>query len=148
MSVTTPVTSPNPYADVEDLTAFWKAPDSETRALSLLTLASNRLRTRANNLGINLDQQVNDTPSYFSTVQWVVMEAVKRALLTPEGPPVNSMQQTAGPYSENIVYTNPAGDLWFKKSELNDLGLYGNQKMTSVSTTPNDIYSPYPYESS
>lgn len=144
MSVTIPVVSPNPYADVADLTTFWQAPTDEARALSLLTLASNRLRTRANNLGIILDDAVNGSPSYFSTVQWVVMEATKRALLTPmDQPPVNSFQQTAGPYSENIVYTNPAGDLWFKKSELNDLGLYGNQKLRSISTTPNDIYSPY-----
>lgn len=142
MSVTPPVVSPNPFADVADLTVFWKAPDDSARALSILTLASNRLRTIGNRVGVDVNAQANDDPAYFSTVQWVVMEATKRALLTPtDQPPVNSFQQTAGPYSENIVYTNPAGDLWFKKTELNDLGLYGNQKMTSVSTVPgNPMY--------
>lgn len=144
MSVTPPVTSPNPFADVADLTTFWKAPDDADRALSILTLASNRLRTIGNRVGVDVNAQANADPAYFSTVQWVVMEATKRALLTPtDQPPVNSFQQTAGPYSENIVYTNPAGDLWFKKTELNDLGLYGNQKMNSISTTQKDIYSPY-----
>lgn len=148
MSVTIPVTSPNPYADVADLTTFWKAPDDSARALSLLTLASNRLRTIANLQSVNLDDQVNASASYFSTVQWVVMEATKRALLTPtDQPPVDEFQQTAGPYSENYKYTNPAGDLWFKKSELHDLGFYGNQKMTSISTSQRDIYSPYPESS-
>lgn len=142
--VTTPVTSPNPYANDVDLADFWRVltSDEKTRANKLLKLASNRLRTRADQVGFVMDTKVNNDPAYFETVQWVVMEATKRAMLTPtDAPPVNSQQTTAGPYSENLVFTNPAGDLWFKKSELHDLGLYGNQKLTSISTVPhNDIY--------
>jgi hypothetical protein len=152
MSVTTPVTSPNAYADHDDLAEFWKSltSEEETRADKLLKLASNRLRTKADQTGFNMDNKVNTDPAYFETVQWVVMEATKRAMLTPtDAPPVNSRQQTAGPYSENLVFTNPAGDLWFKKSELHDLGLYGNQKLSSISTVPhNDIYGDNCYESS
>lgn len=144
MSVVTPVTSPSPYADVADLTAFWQAPDNDTRALDVLTKASNRLRVRASQVGFVLDDKANSDPAYFQTLQWVVMEATKRALLTPmDQPPVDTWQQTAGPYSENIKYTNPSGDLWFKKSELKDLGLYNNQKLGSISTSQRDIYSPY-----
>lgn len=147
MSVTTdpPIAPPNPYADVEDLTNFWQAPDNEARALVLLTLASNRLRLIGEDIGVDTDAKANASPAYFSTIQWVVMEAVKRALLTPmDAPPANSIQQTAGPYSENIVFTNPSGDLWFKKSELSALSLYGKQVLGSISTTPNsDWYSPY-----
>ena len=147
MSVTTPVVSPNAYADHEDFAEYWRAltPDEETRSDSLLKLASNRLRTIADQHNTNLDEKVNGSPSYFNTVQWVVMEAAKRAMLTPtDTPPANSVQQTAGPYSSNIVYTNPAGDLWFKKQELHDLGFYGNQKLGSISTAPNvNIYEPY-----
>lgn len=140
MSVALPVTSPNAYADHEDLTAFWKAPDSDTRADYLLKLASNRLRVIATDVGVNLDERVNSDYPYFYTVQWVVMEATKRALLTPQdAPPVDSMTQTAGPYSENFKYTNPSGDLWFKKSELASLGLYGKQTLNSISTSQ-DLY--------
>lgn len=146
-SVTTPVVSPNPYANADDLSDFWKSLTGSdvTRANKLLKLASNRLRTIANQQDKVLDTLVNDDPAYFETVQWVVMEAAKRAMLTPtDAPPANSIQQTAGPYSENIVFTNPSGDLWFKKAELHDLGLYGNQRLGSVSTTPNsNIYTPY-----
>lgn len=146
--VTTPVVSPNPYANADDLSEFWKpiTGGDVTRANKLLKLASNRLRTIAANLNIDLDVKVNSTPAYFETVQWVVMEASKRAMLTPtDAPPANSIQQTAGPYSENIVFTNPAGDLWFKKTELHDLGLYGNQRLGSVSTVPGStMYDPYP----
>lgn len=146
MSVSTPVTSPNPYADHEDLAEFWRtlSEAEDTRADKLLSLASNRLRTIASQQSKVLDDLVNGDPAYFQTVQWVVMEAAKRAMLTPvDAPPANSIQQTAGPYSENITFTNPAGDLWFKKSELHDLGLYGNQKLGSISTSGRDIYSDY-----
>lgn len=145
MAATTPIAAPNPYADVSDLTAFWQAPDNAARALVLLTLASNRLRLIGENINVDTDAKSNASPAYFSTIQWVVMEAVKRALLTPtDAPPANSIQQTAGPYSENIVFTNPSGDLWFKKSELTALSLYGNQTLGSISTTPNvDYYSPW-----
>lgn len=145
--VTTPVYSPDPYANAEDLAEFWKTLTGSdvTRANKLLKLASNRLRTIASNLSIDLDAKVNASASYFDTVQWVVMEAAKRAMLTPvDAPPANSMQQTAGPYSENIVFTNPSGDLWFKKSELHDLGLYGNQVLGNISTVPGStMYDAY-----
>lgn len=145
--VTTPVVSPNPYANTDDLAAFWKTltGDDATRATDLLKRASNRLRIIAENIDIDLDAKVNASAAYFSTVQWVVMEATKRAMLTPtDAPPANSVQKTAGPYSENIVFTNPAGDLWFKKSELHDLGLYANQKLGSISTVPgSEMYDDY-----
>lgn len=144
--VTTPVVSPNTYANDEDFAEYWRVLTGEekTRSNSLLKLASNRLRTIADQHSTNLDEKVNASPSYFVTVQWVVMEAAKRAMLTPtDTPPANSVQQTAGPYSSNIVFTNPAGDLWFKKSELHDLGFYGNQRLNAISTSARDIYSPY-----
>ena len=137
----TPIVAPSPYATVADLTKFWKAPDDETRATYLLTLASNRLRLIGENVNVDVDARANASAAYFSTAQWVIMEAVKRALLTPtDMQPVDTFQQTAGPYSENIKYTNPSGDLWFKKSELSDLGLNGNQKLDSISTSQTDIY--------
>lgn len=140
MSVTTPVVSPNPYADVADLTLFWKAPDSATRAEYLLKMASNRLRLIGSDVGVDIDAKVNANPAYFMTVQWVVMESVKRALQSPlDQVPTESYGQTAGPYSENFKYSNPSGDLWFKKSELSSLGLYGKQSLSSLSTSQ-DLY--------
>lgn len=130
-----------PFATVEDLTQFWKAPDDSSRATYLLKMASNRLRLLAEDLDINLDSKAEASEPFNSTVQWVVMEAVKRALLTPtDAQPVDTWQQTAGPYSENIKYTNPSGDLWFKKTELGALGLTGRQSLGSISTSRTDIY--------
>lgn len=143
--VTTPVESPNTYANVEDLTLFWKLPDDSARAEYLLKLASNRLRLIGQDSGVDTDAMANADASYFMTIQWVVMESVKRSLQSPiDGQPVETYGQTAGPYSENFKYSNPTGDLWFKKSELSSLGLYGNQRLGSISTSQDlygDIYS-------
>lgn len=145
MSVSLPITAPNAYADHEDLTNYWKAPDSETRADYMLKLSSNRLRQIALDVGIDLDADVNASEVYFINVQSVVMEATKRALQAPlDQQPTETYGQTAGPYSENFKYSNPAGDLYFKKAELKLLGLYGTQSLDSISTSQNlygNIYS-------
>lgn len=143
--ITLPVTAPNTYANSEDLTLYWKAPDSDTRANYMLKLASNRLRQIALDVGIDLDADVNANEVYFINVQSVVMEATKRALQAPlDQQPTETYGQTAGPYSENFKYSNPAGDLYFKKAELSLLGLYGTQSLDSISTSQNlygNIYS-------
>jgi hypothetical protein len=143
--VTTPVTKPDAYANHEDLTNYWKAPDSADRADYLLKLTSNRLRQIGAGVGVDVDALANADEVYFLNVQWVVMEATKRALQAPlDQLPTESYGQTAGPYSENFKYSNPAGDIFFKKSELQTLGLYGRQSLGSISTSQNlygDIYS-------
>lgn len=139
--VTVPVEAPNAYANAEDLTNYWKAPEDTNRANYLLKLASNRLRLIAEDSSIDLDAKANSNPAYFDTLQWVVMESTKRALQAPlDQQPMETWQQAAGPYSENIKYTNPTGDLWFKKSELSAIGLSGSQTLSSISTSRTDIY--------
>jgi len=139
--ITTPVVSPNAYANDADLTLFWQAPPDQTRANYLLKLASNRLRLIGEGVGVDIDARANASPAYFDTLQWVVMESVKRALQAPlDQQPAESFQQTAGPYSENIKYTNPTGDLWFKKSELSAIDLNGSTALYSISTSRTDIY--------
>jgi Phage protein Gp19/Gp15/Gp42 len=135
-----------PYATLAQLETFWKdiASADEPRAEMLLELASNRLRMIGEDVEVDVDAKVAASPAYASTAQWVVMEATKRAMLTPiDLPPVDTFQQTAGPYSENIKYTNPSGDLWFKKSELASLGLYGRQTLSSLNTSQNLYYNIY-----
>lgn len=142
--VTTPVTAPNTYANKDDLTLYWKAPADGNRADYILKMASNRLRQVASDVGVDLDAKVNANVVYFLNVQSVVMEAAKRALQAPtDQQPTETYGQTAGPYSENFKYSNPAGDLFFKKAELSLLGLFGTQSLYGISTSQTDIYSPY-----
>lgn len=132
------------YATTDDLATFWRPllSTEEDRADSLLEFASSRLRMEAAKADIDLDTKVSEDEDYAAQVKLTVMEAVKRAMLTPiDVPPVDNYSQAAGPYSENFKFTNPSGDLWFKKAELKALGIMGNQKLGSI--TPNtrkDIY--------
>ena len=136
-----------PFANLAQLEAFWKdiAIVDEGRATILLELASNRLRLIGEDVGVDVDNKVATSEAYETTIRWVVMEAVKRAISTPtDQPPVETWSQTAGPYSENYKYSNPTGDIYFRKSELSSLGLYGKQSLGSISTSQNlygDIYS-------
>jgi hypothetical protein len=103
-------------------------------------MASNRLRQIALDVGVDIDAKVNENAVFFLNVQGVVMEAAKRALQAPlDQLPTESYAQTAGPYSENFKYSNPSGDLYFKKAELKLLGLYGTQTLSSISTSQ-DLY--------
>ncbi len=125
----------NNYASVEDLAIFWRelSENERQRAEMLLKLASNILRGKGASVGVDVDAEKNKNTVFAENLKWVILEAVKRALQTPQDtPPVNSYSQTAGPYSENFTYTNPSGDLWFKKSELQILGFGGVQKISSI----------------
>lgn len=132
------------YATVSDLSTFWRPIETseEPRANDLLALASSRLRLYAAKADIDLDVEIAADEDYASAVKWVVMEATKRAMQTPvDVPPVDNYSQSAGPYSENYRFTNPSGDLWFKKAELKTLGISGVQIVTSITPkTRRDIY--------
>lgn len=132
------------YATVEDLSTYWRPiTESETpRAEDLLSLASSRIRLYAAKVDIDIDTKVGEDDDYADAVKWVVMEATKRAMATPvDVPPVDNYSQSAGPYSENYRFTNPSGDLWFKKAELKALGISGMQVIDSITpTTRRDIY--------
>lgn len=132
------------YATVEDLSTYWRPiTQAETpRAEDLLSLASSRIRLYAAKVDIDIDTKVGEDDDYAAAVKWVVMEATKRAMATPvDVPPVDNYSQSAGPYSENYRFTNPSGDLWFKKAELKALGISGMQVIDSITpTTRRDIY--------
>ena len=132
------------YATVEDLSTYWRPiTEAETpRAEDLLSLASSRIRLYAAKVGIDIDNKAGGDADYADPARWVVMEATKRAMATPvDVPPVDNYSQSAGPYSENYRFTNPSGDLWFKKAELKALGISGMQVIDSITpTTRRDIY--------
>ena len=131
-----------PFATKDDLAKFWRQLDAteQDRADYLLELASDYLRQIAMNGRKNLDEMLASGKVMENTLRTIVMEAVKRAMLTPQNqPPVNQMSQTAGPYSESFVFSNPAGDIWFKDKELKMLRLKG-QRLSSVSTSRTNIY--------
>ena len=129
-----------PFATANDLEAYWKALEAgeEDRATVLLTSASNQLRLKARPR--DLDQEASEDTLLKDVLKTVVLEATKRAMTTPiDAPPATDYSQTAGPYSENIKFFNPAGDLFFKKAELKLLGI-GGQVASSWTTTKSKFY--------
>ena len=144
--VNAPVSEGEPFATVEELEKFWKSLEEseEDRAEYLLILASDTLRQLALNAGKNLETLVSDGKILSNTLRQIVMEAVKRAMLTPvDQKPITQGSMTAGPYAETLTFANPAGDIWFKNSELKTLKLRG-QKFSSVSTSRTNIYEHSP----
>lgn len=138
------IVAPDAYATVAELSAFWRTvtADETARVESLLALSSNRLRAKATEAGFNMDEKFNADAVYASNVKFVVLESVKRAMQTDQNvPPVDTYQQTAGPYSTNYKYTNPAGDLFFKDKELDEIGLIAGQEIGMIApATRGNIY--------
>lgn len=116
------------FTTKEKLAEIWRAldVDEEKRAETLIHAASTQLRLIAKNNKVDLDEIIeeDDSKVFADSVRFVVLAAVKRAMLTPvDAPPATQWSQAASPYSESMTFTNPASDLYFKKSELQMLGL-------------------------
>lgn len=132
------------YVTIEEFEQFWRQLEmSEYDRFDILEqLAQARLTVMANDAGVDLEARVEEDENYLGVVKWVIMEAIKRAISTPTNTmPVDTYSQTAGPYTENYKFTNPSGDLWFKKSELAALGIANKQTINSIKpSTRGDIY--------
>lgn len=99
-----------PFATVEDLQARWRPLDpAETiRAQALLADAS----------GIIRDAVREWEKASADTLRRIVCAMVRRAMLTPAGAaPVSQMAETAGPFSQQMSFVNPAGDLYLTRAE-------------------------------
>lgn len=118
-----------PFATLDELQSFWKPLDAQSdkdRAEVLLDSASNYLRQVSLNNGSNLDTRITDDVSGVleGSVKLVTMSSVKRAMTTPvDAPPADQWSQSASPYSETIKFTDPSTDLFFKKNELQLIGV-------------------------
>lgn len=131
-------------ASADDLSKYWRTLgfDEIQRAVFLIGLASDRLRLYAEQAGIDIDQKADESEAYASMLKFVVIDAVKRVMQSPvDQASVESYSQTAGPYSENYKYSNPTGDMFFKKADLKALGLSGSQSLSSIAPkTSRNIY--------
>ena len=123
------------YATITDLQNRLGRPltsDEAARALILLDDAAVRLDAVCPPSTPPTDQEL-------ALRLMVSCEMVKRAMIAPGGIGVQSVQQSAGPYSETKQYTNPTGDLYLLKEERRLLGC-GVQKAFTVSMS-NSVYT-------
>lgn len=103
------------FATVEDLEARWRGlSGTETsRAEALLDDASDLIRTLApdwRDLGEGL-------------LRRVTCQVARRAMLAADVGEVSSMQEQTGPFSTQVSYANPQGDLYLTRLEKIQLGL-------------------------
>ncbi|RTE47735.1 Gp19/Gp15/Gp42 family protein [Actinobaculum sp. 352] len=100
------------FATVDDLEARWHPlTDTEKdRALAILADASSLIRDECPSWA--------DAPQ--ATLRRITCAMVRRAMASPtgeEGIPVTSRMQTAGPYTQQVAYANPTGDLYMTRAE-------------------------------
>jgi hypothetical protein len=117
------------YAQVSDITAIGRtlSAEQEQAAGVLLTQASAMLRLEANSYGKNIDRMIADQETgedFALAVKMVVVQAVCRALdAAEEGAAVQSASESLGPYQYNYTYLNAGQMLYYKKSEMQQLGI-------------------------
>lgn len=118
VSTPTPAPPPAPFADVAALEARWRHLDDgeRQRAERLLADASDLIRQECPRW-----QRAPD-----STRERVACAAVKRAMAGPladEGlTGISATTETAGPFSQQVTYATPQGDLYLTKAERRSLG--------------------------
>ena len=122
-------TAGNTYATVSDITAIGRtlSTQQEQSAEVLLTQASAMLRLEANSYGKDIDAMIADPKTgtdFALAVKMVVVQAVCRALDAAEqGAAVQSASESLGPYQYNYTYLNAGQFLYYKKSEMQQLGV-------------------------
>lgn len=115
-----------PFATADDLSALWRALTTEERerAAALLPIVSDSLREEARKVGVDLDEEILQRPSFASVVRSVTVDVTARALMTPSNePPMTQVNQSALGYSVTGTFLVPGGGLFIKKTELARLGL-------------------------
>lgn len=113
------------FAQIEDLELRWRplTPSETPKAEALLVDASVML-TAAVNVD-NIDAGL---------LKIVVCRMVQRAM-TSEAGGVDQLTMAAGPFSQNVRYTNPHGDLYISKSDRRTLGV-GRQHAFTINLDP------------
>lgn len=121
-----------PYATADDVAARWRPlSDAEAELADTLALdASYRVKRKFPTLEARI--LVGDVA--FAEVTAVVAGMVKRAMLSADGA-VQSQQEVAGPFSRQVTYANPMGNLYFTAEDLAVLSEGGTGRVRSIRLT-------------
>lgn len=116
------------FATVQDLIDRWKPLDQEkhTQAELLLEDASLLIKAR-------LPRPVDETDTdLMALLKAVTVSMVKRAMAAGGlDAPVSSQMMVAGSYTQQLTYSNPAGDLYLTSAERKALGI-GSGRVGSI----------------
>jgi hypothetical protein len=138
------------YATTSDLEARWRplTPAETATAEVLLEDASAQVRSEFPTLDATIagGAGIDPNPDLARNATRVVCAMVRRAMDAPEdgGFGVGSVQETTGPFSRSLSYSNPMGDLYLTKAERKLLGVGGGSGRLvagSIDTAP--AYVPF-----
>lgn len=123
------------FATSDDLEIRWRplTPTERDAADELLGDASAILRAECS----GIDERIGDGRLDPAVPRMVVCAMVKRSMIAGDmGAGVSSHQQTAGPFSQSLSFTNPTGDLYLTKAERKRIGCGGQHAFTIDTTAP------------
>lgn len=117
-----------PFADVADLEARWRAltADEVERAGVLLEDASQMI----------IDEGFSVDTIAATTLSRIVCTIVRRAMESPAGFGVESLQEGIGPFQQTTKYVNPMGDLYLSRAERRQLSGGSRQEAFTVDLMP------------
>ena len=132
------------YATVEDVITLWRplTVAEQTRAEALLPLVSDALRQAAINVGKDLDEMIEATPTLESVAKIVTVDVVARVLRqSTTGDAMSQESQSGLGYSWSGTYAIPGGGIAnaIMNNDLKRLGLlrqqYGTIQLWGLSET-------------
>lgn len=120
------MSEPIKFATVADIEARWRplTDDEKTTANALLDDAADLILSEC-----PLTEEQQEAKQ--ATLKRVSVAVVKRAMSSPVGIGVESIQQGAGSYQGSVKFSNPAGDLYLTRAERRALGC-GRQKAFTI----------------
>lgn len=116
------------YATVSDLEDRWRVLTSEeaNRAQVLISDASATLRV----LAPGIEDRITAGTLDAAIPMLIVCAMVKRSMSAGDFDGASAQSMTAGPFAQNITYTNPTGNMYVTKAERNLLGIGGQVAFT------------------
>ena len=114
------------YATVVDVESLWRnlSNEEKERTESLIPIIEDDLRVKANMVGKDLDDMVEEFEPFLNVLKSVIVDVVARTLMTStEQEPMTQYSQSALGYSVSGSFLVPGGGLFIKNSELARLGL-------------------------
>lgn len=120
------------YATVSDIETLWRPLTiaEEERAGALLPLVSDALRTAAIDVGKDLDEMIDETPTLESVAKIVTVDVVARVLRqSTTGDAMSQESQSGLGYSWSGTYAIPGGGIAnaIMRNDLKRLGLLRQQ---------------------
>lgn len=118
------------FATVDDLLAGWPNKTlnelETTAANALLLRATAQLTAMLQRRGIEIDPADEVQAMNLMTV---TVDMVRRVLMasTNDAMGVSQKSMTGGPYTENLSFANPSGDMYVTKAERSLLGIGGGR---------------------